>query len=143
MMWPRLRALALLAGLAAFIVLFAVRDAPSQFARVRADHAHLASLDNEARRAEMFYADPAQQKVVRRYFAFLEDIRRLTPPEARIGLSGLPAKPLYKFTHYYLYPRHPFALDGDDAPADPAALRLDYTARFPETGRNWIIQRVD
>ena len=96
--------------------IFAGRDAPNQVEKAYGEFQHLRGLDNDARRAEMFFREPGQLKTVKRYFAFIDAIVARTPEDARVGLRGLPAKPLYKFAHYYLFPRHPFAVDGlDDA----------------------------
>ena len=130
---------ALLVG---YFGVFAVRDAPSQVGKAYGEFQRLHGLGNDERRVEMFYRDPAQHKLVRRYFAFVDAIAAQTPDDARIGLQGLPAKPLYKFAHYYLFPRHPFAIDGLDEAAR-AELRLDYVAEFPEMGRHWIIRRTE
>ena len=146
MVLPSPRALILLLAFSAACGLHFVRDVPAEVAKLKRETRDLSGKDNTARRIELFRpqrGDPPGRgrtyASMRRFMAFIELIREQTPETARVGLIGVPWDPLGKYSHYFLYPRVPFVVEGRDPKRAAAALDLQYLAYFEGQGR---VERV-
>lgn len=143
---PPIRALSLLIAFLCACGLHFVRDVPAQAAKLKRESKALSGHDNPTRRIEYFRPErgdpPGRARTygsMRQFMAFIDRILEETPEDARVGLVGVPWDPLGKYSHYFLFPRHPFVVDARQSKRASAKLKLDYLAYFDGSGR---VERV-
>jgi len=141
-----IRTLVLLIAFLLACGLYFVRDVPAQATKLKRESKVLSGLDNATRRIEYFRPErgdpPGRSRTyasMRQFMAFIDRIREETPDDARVGLVGVPWDPLGKYSHYFLFPRHPFVVDSGESKRASAELKLQYLAYFDGSGR---VERV-